>query len=276
MKKSRLILMAACGLVLSASADGQQCASTGFGTPLAITIGDDAAVNGHSGLDTNPACVTGGGRVSWLALPDDAAWKVTFTAESPLVSGGLTPATDGTYYQVVDGSHTYTYQVTDGSGTLKATGTLQTIASHSMLRTSAPQTPIKCDQKTFAKTKQLTLSIDPDSDKLVQKISNKEVESICMQKVSKVAWNADDHDIKAWTVVFQDQGHRPTVDSHWGWGDPKASWHQVTCPGCKSGDKPQHHRYQVVAIGKDGKIYRIDPDIIVDPGMNIHRRSDNE
>src|ERR1017187_9036890 len=108
MKKYRFMLMAVCGLALSASASGQ-CPS--FRPLVPIEIGEDAPGN----LDPSPACVALGGQVYWV-LDDKSSGEVTFSDNrSPLDPFELKPVADGTYYKVLatlpdPKANTFTYQ----------------------------------------------------------------------------------------------------------------------------------------------------------------------
>ena len=262
MKKYRLLPVAVFWLAFSLSASGQQCVSADFTTPLALTVG-----NLVGGIDLNPACVSAGGQVSWMAAPGAEGWTVVFADNVLTDSQGVktsTAKTNGDYYTVAAEAHSYSYSVKDALGSTQATGSLQTSATKEAMQTSSSRGRAKCDPKKPDSIKLLVLTLA--SNRLVLKSGKDEVDSICVMQKAPVTWNAVDSQIKAWTVIFKDQNPMPAGDiAVWSSRDPK-KWHTAQCPACVSNGPPQHHRYQVVAIGTDGKVYRIDPDIIVDPG----------
>lgn len=277
MKMSRLMLTAACGLALSASASGQ-CKQ--FTSPVPIEIGDDAPGN----LNPSLACVALGGKVYWALDDGDTGGVVTFgDSKSPLDPSNLNPATDGTYYKVLTklsdpAAGTYTYRATyvDQKGISRAkTGTITLGSAALNVRPDVSKRSVKCGDGSAPTSVPLSL-IKSSEGKLAQWGNGGQVDSVCVFAGGHILWNADPDQIKAWTLIFRDTNPIAAPDvAAWGWHDQKAPWHQVTCPGCKP-KTPKHHPYQVIAIGTDGKIYRIDPDIIVDPGMNIHRTSNSE
>jgi len=266
MKILKLMTAAIGGIALSASAYGQSC--TTFKTPVQIEIGEDA----DGGLDPALACVAVGGQVYWLGDDGDTT-SVTFATTSPLDSSNLTPATDGTFYKVLSSPGTYSYTATyvdrsGGSHTVSGTVMLGNPVRATRTNLAAPKT--SCTKKTHRKSKLITLTVD--AQKLTLLDNDGGVDSVCMKDPSHVAWVADGS-IKAWALVFRDQKTVPTTDpASWSAAE-KNRWYKVTCPDCKPGELTiRHHKYYVLAIGTNGKVYRTDPDIIVVPDIIIRHR----
>lgn len=255
-----LTFLIAGGFALALPAGAQTC--TKYTAVVPIEIGDDTTDQ----LSPTRACVLPGGKVSWSLDYGDTDGKVTFTTSpGPLDPSNMNPYTDGTYYKVLSSAGSYTYQATyvDRKGASQTkTGYVEIGGTRALTASAAAKTG-NCTEKSAAKSKLLAISID-SGKKLVLGDYAGSIDSICVWESGHVMWNADEGLIKAWTLVFKDENQIPTADiADWSVKEPKG-WHALKCPGCDpQNHKFPSHKYQIVAIGMDGKVYRTDPDIIV-------------
>jgi len=257
----KLILLMFAGTV-TMPLEAQTC--TSYTTPVHVLVGDGAP----SGPYPNTACVTVGGSIYWKLDPHDKAGSGTVTfSSSPFQDNKTTANTDGVYHTVLSSTGQYHYSVSyqDGAGVTQSTSGYLTIGGSKNVSVFKARASA-CTKESAVGLKMVSMVIESNK-KIGLHDNGTDASSICVYDTAEVSWDADNNSILAWTFVFKDQNHIP-VDKYY-WSTKQDSWSQVKCSDCVP-QKPKSHKYQILAIGTDGKVYRMDPDIIVVSDVAVH------
>lgn len=261
MNRIRLFVSVALGFGLATAASAQ---CTTYEDLSEIVLSHLLASKSPPYIDKPLACVAEGGRVRWRATPGDTVTIKFPPGGSPLDSEN--PGVDHLWDVKGTAGHSYTYSFVLTYNSVPHSVTdlhIQIGPKLSSSHTAASSGSTKCNKDTANVAKAITLSISPTTHQLTLGADDK----VCMYNGAFILWDQDPAYIKAWTLVFKKDKAVPKIPV---WSDldaENANWQNITCPGCNQDGGPLlSHKYQVVAIGKDGTLYRIDPDIIVEPG----------
>ncbi len=232
-----------------------------------ITISSAVAGYAHP----SDACIQPSGTVVWQSGPPDQAWSVQFDAGtgSPLdKDAGLSdPHTTPQSYLVksnANGSYKYTAytKLSDGS-TVSAGPDYLEINTTIKQRLSANKLPADCDNTSAPKDQTVALSLDNHALKT-------EFTHLCVMQGSFISWYATP-DITAWSITVRDQNLIGAKSSPLIFNPVLAPpvWYGIDCRACKGSSFHKKFSYDVTAIGIDGTVYHLDPDIIVDSGTGL-------